>query len=32
MLSAPMGVIVDRNVDPKTVIERGAFPGAAGAQ
>jgi len=32
MLSAPMGVIVDRNVDPKTVIERGAVPGAAGAQ
>jgi hypothetical protein len=32
MLSAPMGVIVDRGIDPKTVIERGAFPGAAGAQ
>jgi hypothetical protein len=28
MLSAPMGVIVDRHVDPKTVIERGGFPGA----
>jgi hypothetical protein len=28
MLSAPMGVIVDRNVDPKTVVERGAFAGA----
>jgi hypothetical protein len=32
MLSAPMGVIVDRNVDPRTVIERGSFPGAPGAQ
>ena len=32
MLSAPMGVIVDRTVDPKTVIEGGGFPGAAGAQ
>ena len=32
MLSAPMGVIVDRDVDPKTVIERGGFPGASGAQ
>jgi hypothetical protein len=28
MLSAPMGVIVDRNIDPKTVVERGAFAGA----
>jgi hypothetical protein len=28
MLSAPMGVIVDRSVDPKTVIERGGPPGA----
>jgi hypothetical protein len=25
MLSAPMGIIVDRRIDPKTVIERGAF-------
>jgi hypothetical protein len=32
MLSAPMGVIVDRTVDPKTVIEGGGFPGAAGVQ
>jgi hypothetical protein len=32
MLSAPMGVIVDRSVDPKTVVERGSFPGASGAQ
>jgi hypothetical protein len=32
MLSAPMGVIVDRTVDPKTVIEGGGFPGAAPAQ
>ena len=32
MLSAPMGVIVDRTVDPRTVIERGGFPGAAGAR
>jgi hypothetical protein len=32
MLSAPMGVIVDRDVDPRSVIERGGFPGAAGAQ
>jgi hypothetical protein len=32
MLSAPMGVIVDRTVDPKTVIEAGGFPGVAGAQ
>lgn len=32
MLSAPMGVIVDRNVDPKTVIERGGFPRASGVQ
>jgi hypothetical protein len=31
MLSAPMGVIVDRNVDPKTVVEGGSFAGAAGA-
>ena len=28
MLSAPMGVIVDRGVDPRSVVERGAFPGA----
>jgi hypothetical protein len=32
MLSAPMAVIVDRTVDPKTVVERGGLPGAAGAQ
>ena len=32
MLSAPMGVIVDRTVDPKSIIERGSVPGAAGAQ
>jgi hypothetical protein len=29
MLSAPMAVIVDRDVDPKSVIEMGAFNGAA---
>jgi len=28
MLSAPMAVIVDRGVDPKTVVERGAFAGS----
>lgn len=27
MLSAPMGVIVDRALDPKSVVERGGFPG-----
>jgi hypothetical protein len=27
MLSAPMAVIVDRTVDPKTVVEKGGFPG-----
>jgi hypothetical protein len=32
MLSAPMAVIVDRSIDPKTVVERGGFPAAAGAQ
>jgi hypothetical protein len=32
MLSAPMGVIVDHTVDPKTVIEAGGFLGAGGAQ
>jgi hypothetical protein len=32
MLSAPMGVIVDRSVDPRTVIEAGAFAGPAGVQ
>jgi len=32
MLTAPMAVIVDRTVDPTTVVERGGFPGAAGAQ
>ena len=32
MLSAPMAVIVDRTVDPKSVVVRGAFPAAAGAQ
>ncbi len=32
MLSAPMAVIVDRTIDPNTVVERGGFPGAAGAQ
>ena len=32
MLSAPMAVIIDRTVDPKTVVERGGFPGAAGTQ
>ena len=25
MLNAPMGVIVDRNVDPRTVVESGRF-------
>ncbi len=29
MLSAPMAVIVDRGVDPKSVIERGGFAGGA---
>jgi hypothetical protein len=28
MLSAPMGVIIDRAIDPKTVVERGGFAGA----
>jgi hypothetical protein len=32
MLSAPMGIIVDRNVDPKTVVERGGFPGGVEVQ
>jgi hypothetical protein len=32
MLSAPMGIIVDRNVDPKTVVERGGFPRGAEVQ
>jgi hypothetical protein len=32
MLSAPMAVIVDRTIDPKTVVERGGFAEAAGAQ
>jgi len=32
MLSAPMAVIVDRSVDPKSVVVRGAFPNPAGAQ
>jgi hypothetical protein len=32
MMSAPMAVIVDRTVDPKTVIERGGFAEAVGAQ
>jgi hypothetical protein len=32
MLSAPMGVIIDRNIDPKSVVEQGGFPGAAGVQ
>ena len=32
MLSAPMGVIVDRDIDPRTVIERGGFPGRPGVQ
>jgi hypothetical protein len=27
-----MAVIVDRTVDPKTVVERGGFPGTDGAQ
>ena len=32
MLTAPMAVIVDRTVDPRTVVERGGFAEAAGAQ
>ena len=32
MLSAPMGVIVDRHVDPKTVVESGGFPGVASGE
>jgi len=32
MLAAPMAVIVDRSVDPKTVVKDGQFAGGAGAQ
>jgi hypothetical protein len=32
MLAAPMAVIVDRSVDPKTVVGEGNFAGGAGAQ
>jgi hypothetical protein len=32
MLAAPMAVIVDRTVDPKTVVSQGSFVGGAGAQ
>jgi hypothetical protein len=32
MLAAPMAVIVDRGVDPKTVVDVGNFAGGAGAQ
>ena len=32
MLTAPMAVIVDRSIDPKTVIERGGFAEAAAPQ
>jgi hypothetical protein len=32
MLAAPMAVIVDRTVDPKTVVDMGRFAGGAGAQ
>jgi hypothetical protein len=32
MLAAPMAVIIDRTVDPATVVERGGLPGAARAQ
>jgi len=32
MLSAPMGVIIDRGVDPRTVVEQRGFPGAGGVQ
>jgi hypothetical protein len=32
MLTAPMAVIVDRTIDPKTVVERGGFAEAAAAQ
>jgi hypothetical protein len=32
MLAAPMAVIVDRTVDPKTVVAEGNFAGGAGAQ
>jgi hypothetical protein len=32
MLSAPMGVIIDRDVDPRTVVEQGGFRAGAGVQ
>jgi hypothetical protein len=32
MLAAPMAVIVDRTVDPKSVVSLGNFGGGAGAQ
>ena len=32
MLAAPMAVIVDRGVDPKSILKRGGFAGGAGAQ
>jgi hypothetical protein len=32
MLAAPMAVIVDRAVDPKSVVSEGSFAGGAGAQ
>ena len=32
MLAAPMAVIIDRTVDPKTVVSQGNFGGGAGAQ
>ncbi len=32
MLAAPMAVIVDRSIDPKSVVERGQLAGVSGAQ
>ena len=32
MMSAPIAVLVDRDVDAKSVLERGAFPRGRGAQ
>ena len=32
MLAAPMAVIIDRNVDPKSVVDMGSFAGGGGAE
>jgi hypothetical protein len=32
MLAAPMAVIVDRDIDPQTVVSVGNFAGGGGAQ